>query len=81
MTKLLSLAVLFLTSVGAVVLAKLEFLAIFPLTLYILALRAAVVVTLIILGISPLTSFILALRVVSVPKLVISVFYLQYVLS
>ena len=40
--------------------------------------RAVLVAKLVILGISLLISFILALRLELVPKLVISVFYLQY---
>ena len=40
--------------------------------------RAVLVAKLVILGVSLLISFILALRLKLVPKLVISVFYLQY---
>ena len=72
MTKLLTLGILFSTTVRAVVVAKLVILCILPVTSIILALRAAVVAKLVILGISPLTSFILALRVGLVLQLVIS---------
>ena len=72
LTKLLTLGILFSTSLRAAVVDKLVILSILSLTSFILALRAAVVAKLVILGILFLTSFILALRVVLVAKLVIS---------
>ena len=51
MTKLLTLGILFLTTVRAPVVAKLVILGILPLTSIILALREALVAKLVILGI------------------------------
>ena len=72
MTELLTLGILFSTTVRAVVVAKLVILGILFLISFILALRAVVLAKLVILGISFLTSFVLASRVVLVAKLVIS---------
>ena len=54
LTELLTLGILFLTTVRVVVLDKLVMLGILPLTSFILAFRAEVVAKLVILGISPL---------------------------
>ena len=70
-TKLLTLAILFLTAVRVVAVAKSVILSILLLTSFILAL-IVVVATLVILVISCLTSFILVFRVVLLAKLVIS---------
>ena len=61
-----------MTTVLAVLVAKLVILSILFLISLILALTTAAVYKLVVLGISFLTSFILALRVVLVSKLVIS---------
>ena len=57
MTKLLTLSILFSTTVRALVVAKLVILGISPLTLSILALREELVIKLAKLGISLLTYF------------------------
>ena len=73
MTKLLTVGILFSTTVRVVVVvAKLAILDISPLTSFILALTEALVAKLLILGISRLNSSILALRETIVAKLIIS---------
>ena len=61
MTKLLTLGILFSTTVSAVALAKLVILGILPLTSFILALRVVLVAKFVISGILSSIFFILAL--------------------
>ena len=70
--KLLTLGILFSTTVRAEVVAKLVILGILALTSIMFSLEAVVAPKLVILSISSLNSFILRLGVVSVAKLVIS---------